>query len=315
MSGLFGMQPFGTALEAGGATVEALRGEADLALWTIGRVSDDGIVVLCSSSNPYGVRPRTQLPWTGSLAWHMAHGSVPRVVVEVAADPVAAVAENGFGVPVRSFMGAPLLRPDGGLFGVLCGYDPRPRPDSLVDRQGVIERTARLFATLVSHELALIEAERTTDQLRFRSSIDDETGLSTRPVWNRMLSAEQRRCERLASPASVIMIRTSTDAHQVADVAALLQARRAPQDTAARLRADTIGWLLPETDRLRADDAAASLSLDLELAGHPASVRVATRREAEQLAVTWQRAASLSADAAGLGPATAARTAAGSPAR
>jgi hypothetical protein len=111
-------------------------------------VDDQQVVLLAHPAE--AVPPGTALPWEGSFCRQMAAGTAPRLATVTAAVPAYSNLRKGPIRDVAAYVGVPLVRPDGSLFGSLCGIAYRARPRSAAGVLTVVEAAARLLSTLMA---------------------------------------------------------------------------------------------------------------------------------------------------------------------
>ncbi|SFF25561.1 histidine kinase [Blastococcus tunisiensis] len=118
-------------------------------IWMVTQVVDDRQVVLLA--HPYeAVRPGIELPWEKSFCRQMIEGNAPRLATVTAAVPAYASRSTGALSTVSAYVGVPLVRADGTLFGTLCGVASRAKPRSAAREMSVVEAAARMLSTLMA---------------------------------------------------------------------------------------------------------------------------------------------------------------------
>jgi hypothetical protein len=118
-------------------------------VWMVTQVVDDRQVVLLAHP-PEAVRPGMELPWEKSFCRQMIEGNAPRVATVTAAVPAYATRTTGTLRDVAAYVGIPLVRADGTLFGTLCGVAFRAKPLSATREMSVVEAAARMLSTLMA---------------------------------------------------------------------------------------------------------------------------------------------------------------------
>ena len=118
-------------------------------VWMITQVVDERQVVLLA--HPRGaVEPGSELPWEKSFCRQMIEGRAPRLATVTAAVPAYASRTTGVLSDVAAYVGIPLVRGDGQLFGTLCGVAFRAKPLSAAREMSVVEAAARMLSTLMA---------------------------------------------------------------------------------------------------------------------------------------------------------------------
>jgi GAF domain-containing protein len=134
----------------------ALRFLADYVGWDFWMVTQvvDGRQVVLLAQPPDAIRPGMELPWEESFCRQMIEGNAPRLATVTAAVPAYASRTTGPLRDVAAYVGVPLLRADGSLFGTLCGVAFRAKPRSAARDLRVVEAAARLLSTLMAAGMA-----------------------------------------------------------------------------------------------------------------------------------------------------------------
>lgn len=121
--------------------------------WMVTQVIDDRQVVLLAYP-PDAVRPGIELPWERSFCRQMIEGNAPRLATVTAAVPAYASRTTGPLRDVAAYVGVPLMRADGTLFGTLCGVAFRAKPRSAARDLHVVEASARMLSTVMAAGMA-----------------------------------------------------------------------------------------------------------------------------------------------------------------
>lgn len=121
--------------------------------WMVTQVIDDRQVVLLAYP-PDTVRPGIELPWERSFCRQMIEGNAPRLATVTAAVPAYASRTTGPLRDVAAYVGVPLIRADGSLFGTLCGVAFRAKPRSAARDLDVVEASARMLSTMMAAGMA-----------------------------------------------------------------------------------------------------------------------------------------------------------------
>jgi hypothetical protein len=118
-------------------------------IWMVTQVVEDRQVVLLAHP-PAAVRPGVELPWEKSFCRQMIEGRAPRLATVTAAVPAYASRTTGVLSDIAAYVGIPLVRADGTLFGTLCGVAFRAKPLSAAREKSVVEAAARMLSTLMA---------------------------------------------------------------------------------------------------------------------------------------------------------------------
>jgi len=268
------LKPFENFDQACRVVLARLRAETGMAMWAFTRTDGNDWLLLSMEGAHGGFHPGARLPWLDSLCVRMSRGGTSQAVPDVLSDPDYRDAPLLKDAPVRAYIGVPLQRADGSLYGTLCGFDPSPRGPELARYLPHVQLQARLLGTLLEHDLELAEIVRRAERAELESLADPLTGAYNRRGWMRLLKAEEARCRRYGHGAGVLMadldnlkIINDTLGHDAGD-ALLVRAARAlgsvvrHGDAVARIGGDefavlAIGVGATELDQLamRADKA------------------------------------------------------------
>ena len=249
---------FGDFETASRAVLKFLRQRFNFSLWMVTRREDDNWIVLQSEDHGYSVTPGTILRWSISYCLEMVAGRGPCIAPQSDLIPAYKSAGIGSQISIKAYIGYPLRRRDGSLFGTLCGIDPQPQPASLVEEQDLIELLVKMLETVLQLELSAVEDARHSERLQMESLTDALTQLYNRRAWDRFLSAEEDRCRRYGNPVTVMVVdldglkhENDTLGHAAGDLLlqrtgqVLLQVAR-KADFVARLGGDEFGIISVE---------------------------------------------------------------------
>jgi diguanylate cyclase (GGDEF)-like protein len=202
---------------------------------------------------------------------------------------------------MRPCVTLPLYRPDGRLFGTLCGIDSAPRELDAAE-QALLDLLGAMLNKVLQAELIAGDDARRIERLEAEALTDPLTDTYNRRCWDRLLSSEEERCRRHGHPAAILMIDldglkqiNDTHGHAAGDALlvrageALRQAVR-PHDVVARLGGDEFGILSVECDRRCGEALLTRVQAALEEASVPASIGLAVRDSAIGLLGAWEDA-------------------------
>jgi diguanylate cyclase (GGDEF)-like protein len=289
--------------DAVASMLDGLPARTGLGTWLLVRLLDDGgSSVLAVRDRSYGIRPDQELADADLPVRALVDGRGPRVARVAAEVQAYASASLGDGAPVGALAGVPVLAPDGSVFGCLCGVDPQPGLPELAAELPTIELLGRMLAVLLAQELDRQELQRRFELAELDALTDPLTGVGNRRAWDRLLVAEEARCRRYGSVASLVAIDldelkrvNDSQGHAAGDrllrrTAQVIDACRRAADVVARLGGDEFGVLAVECDESAAKVLADRLRGALEAAGVRASVGHATRQPSGTLASAWSAA-------------------------
>jgi diguanylate cyclase len=288
--------------DAVASMLDGLPARTGLGTWMLLGLRDGGgAVVLAVRDHAYGIEVDQQLADAELPVRALVDGHGPRVTPDAARAPAYAGASLG-GAPVGALAGAPVLAPDGSVFGCLVGVDPTPGRPELAAELPTIELLGRLLAVPLVQELERQELQRRFELAELDALTDPLTGVGNRRAWDRLLDAEEARCRRYGSVASLVAIDldelkrvNDRDGHHAGDrllrrAAQVIDSTRRAADVVARLGGDEFGVLAVECDEPAAEVLADRLHGALQDAGIRASVGHATRRPTGTLAQAWSAA-------------------------
>lgn len=239
--------------EAANAVLKFLHARHGFELWMVTRTEGEDWIVLSAEDHGYGVKDGDVFRWADTFCCEMVEGRGPRVASDCRKEPAYSDRPIGKQVPIGSYIGTPLSDEDGNLFGTLCGIDPNPRDDSLIQDLPLVELLGGLLNSLLVTEMKASTEMRRFERTEFSERIDSETGLFSAAGWQRVLAAEEIRCQRFGHSAVLAFI-TIADGPRVADVASLISQFVTADETAARIGERCFSWLGPEYDQTAADE-------------------------------------------------------------
>ena len=271
-------------------------------LWLLSRTVGDQSVVLSSQDASYGIRDDRTLRWIATYCTRMVLGSAPNMRTRAADFQTFIRPPGADALPIGAYVGIPLKRADGSLFGTLCAINPRPMPEIVSTDMPLVELFGRLLTTLLEQELAAQEQARRADLAEMEALVDVLTGLYNRRGWYQFLAREEHRCARYGHPACVVVIdldnlKIVNDSlgHAAGDellrrTARALQSTVREHDVVARVGGDEFAVLGVECDMSKAESLVNRLSRALEDEQIEASIGVSLRASNKQLAQTWEQA-------------------------
>jgi diguanylate cyclase (GGDEF)-like protein len=296
------MQMINDFTSAAQAALRFLRQRLGFQLWMVSRAEDDQWIVLAAEDHGYGVKQGDAFRWADSICSRMIDGSGPRMAPHAAAVPAYLEAKIGKQIAIGAYIGVPLRRSDGSLFGALCALDPLPQADTILSEQPLVELLAGMLGTVLNAELRAADAERRAERAEAEASRDALTSLYSRRGWDQILAAEESRCRRYGHPACVIVadldeLKRVNDQHGHAagdrllclTATALKEAARA-SDMLARIGGDEFAVLAVECDTAGAQALLQRMRDALAAARVQASLGLAMRKPEQGLRAAWEEA-------------------------
>lgn len=281
------------------ACMAFLRARLGYRLWMVTRTEGGDWIVLSADDAGYGVKAGQVFRWSDTLCSRMVAGLGPGIAPnsrEVEAYAAAPLARR---LGIGAYIGLPLRRADGTLFGTLCAFDPAPQPDSTRDEQALLELMANLLSGVLHGELAAADAVRRAERAELEATRDALTGLYNRRGWAMLLNREEERCRRYGHPACVVSVdldelKFINDTQgQAAGDALLVRAGQAlssltrGSDVVARLGGNEFAMLLLECDYYDAQVMLQRVQSKLTLHDVQASLGLAMRKPGYDLNETF----------------------------
>lgn len=289
------MQDFAAASER---ALKFLRGHLGFELWMVTRVANDDWIVLSAEDHGYSVSAGSVLRWSDSFCSRMVDGLGPRIAPDAAAVPAYAAAPIGQALTIGSYVGVPLKRDDGTLFGTLCAISPDRKPPALTEQLAVVEAVADLLGCVLATEQEVVRLRRQIESVSDEARRDGLTELFNQKAWSEFLAIEEARCRRFGNPACVVAVDldelkqvNDTRGHQAGDAliaraGAVIRDSVRQHDIVARTGGDEFMVLAIECDEAQAKVVEQRLRVALIANGIAASVGVAERRPDRSLLET-----------------------------
>jgi len=281
--------------DAGQAVLQFLHKHFGFDLWMITRVEGLDWIVLQTEDHGYGVQPRQVFQWADSFCFHMVAGKAPRIAPRSEVIPLYATAPINQQVCIKSYIGQPLVKEDGSLFGTLCAIDPEIKSEAIVQDMQLVELLGQLLSSILQAELRQIEQVRQRELLQEEASKDELTGLYNRRAWDKFLRAEEERCKQYGHPAAVLFIdlndlKKVNDSlgHEEGDrliqnAAQVLRDNVRINDIVARLGGDEFVMLSVENDKTGAETLLDRLIAAFAEANIGAAIGLAMRHSSQGL--------------------------------
>lgn len=252
--------------EAGQAVLKFLYQKFGFNLWMITRTEGDDWIVLQSEDNGYNVQPGQVFRWADSFCSHMVQGKAPRIAPRSEDIPLYVNAPIAKQVEIKAYIGQPLTKEDGSLFGTLCAIDPKPQSDAITKEAGLIDLLGQMLSYILQGELREVEQIRQRERFKEEALNDSLTGLFNRRAWDNLISLEEERCKCYGHPTAILMIdlnnlKTVNDSlgHTAGDeliqkAATALKGCVRSNDIVARLGGDEFAILSIENNQVNAEN-------------------------------------------------------------
>lgn len=257
-------QALGSFEQAGRAVLKFLHQRFGFQFWAITRVESDNLILLQAEDHGYGFKPGKVMCWANSLCSIMAAGRGPRIAPKTDEVEIYAQAPIIQRVPVKAYVGQPIVWEDGTLFGTLCALDPAPQPDDIKQEEPLITLLGDLLSHILQNELKQQEQARRLERFKAEALTDELTQLYNRRGWEQLLQAEEERSRRYGHSSAVYVIdldglKTVNDSHGhhagdqlIQRAAQVLRHTVRAKDVIARLGGDEFGILTLETNQAEA---------------------------------------------------------------
>ena len=271
-------------------------------LWMVTRVESDDWIVLNAMDESYNVSAGNVFRWTDSFCSRMVEGKGPQIAACSRDIPAYVEAPIGKQMPIGAYVGVPLTRSSGEMFGTLCAMNPDPMPAEIADELPLVQMMARLLTTILENELRAEVEHRRAERAMTEAITDGLTGLYNRRGWEELLAKECERCRRYGHPACVFSIdldglKEANDEHGHAEgdklicrAADALAGVANDLSISARLGGDEFALLAVQCDPFNATIILRQIEAVFREAGVEASVGMAFGCPSETLADTFEKA-------------------------
>jgi diguanylate cyclase len=283
------MEPLGAFHDfrsAAAAVLQYLHRKIGFDLWLVTRVSGEEWIILQAEDHGYGVNAGSVFRWADTFCIEMVAGNGPHIAPRVDCVKVYADAALGRGnVKIGAYVGFPLVREDGTVFGTLCGIHPAPQPAAIVQESPLIELLTKMLSTILGAELRTVGGARREERIAAQRFLDPITDLYDRRAWTELLAAEEERCKLYGNAACVVVVdlgaqyaRAQRQGVQAVDdlmriAGGCVTAVTREHDVVARVGDATIAVLAAECDR--AGGKALIARLNNSLAGEHVEAAIA----------------------------------------
>ena len=154
-----------------------------MSLWMITRVSGHEWTVIESVDSYYGIVPMTVYDWSISFSYRMVLGLGPKMAPNVSEVPSYVCAPSYQIAKIGAYVGIPLELPNGQLFGILTGIDPKPKEDSLCAYLPELEVIVKELVHILDAEMRVASLERKIAHLESPNWLCPETAACSTDAW------------------------------------------------------------------------------------------------------------------------------------
>ncbi len=265
--------------EASHAVVAYLQATIPMGFWSVTRYDGERQVYLEVDAPDYGTAVGDSVAWSESLCQHAVVGDAPEVAPDVEQVEIYRTAPVRETVAIGAYIGVPIYRGNGELYGTLCGLDPAPRGAELTDHHPLLRLLTGLLGTVLEADLEHTAIERDLERAELAAETDALTGLLNRRGWDRVLTMEEDRYRRFGDACTVVVVDlddlkvvNDSQGHDAGDAYLQLAARTLtaavrPTDVVARLGGDEFGVLLDGVGSERAVSLVQRLQATLDECG------------------------------------------------
>jgi GAF domain len=125
-----------------------------LGFWAslVTRIEGDQWVIEQARDEGYGIKAGDAYALADTYCSKMFEGLGPRFAPESRDVPCYASAAIGKKLPIAAYIGVPLLRSDGSLYGTLCAIDPAPQAPTVSSELPLLEVSGRLLSSLLEKD-------------------------------------------------------------------------------------------------------------------------------------------------------------------
>jgi GGDEF domain-containing protein len=200
--------------DATNAVLDHLDDLLPMGCWAVTRQDGQRQLFLQVRGHAYGMAAGDSLPWKDTCCVQMVSGLAPRIAPDAATVPGFRTAAAAQHIEIGSYIGIPMYRADGRLFGTLCAFDPSPLPAAVTDHAALFVLLAGLLAAILESDLVITEHLRESERAQRAAEIDPLTGLLNQRGWDHYIAQEEERHRRFGESSAVIVV----DLDRLADI-------------------------------------------------------------------------------------------------
>lgn len=270
--------------DAATLVVDYLKGAVPLGYWAVTRYDGERQLCLEVRDDTYGLKAGDSHPWEDTFCVRMHEGRGPQIAPDAMAVPAYAETEAAKQSTIGAYVGIPIVGPDQGLFGTLCGLDPAVHGDELERQAPLLQMLGSLLSMVLASDLARTELERERERALEEATTDALTGLLNRRGWDLAVEREEARCRRFGDPSSVLVIDldrlkviNDTHGHQAGDqhivkAAEALTASVRGYDHVARIGGDEFAVVVTGMTPVQTQDLVVRIHATFDAAGVSGSI-------------------------------------------
>ena len=147
-----GVTPFPDFDAAASAVLDLVHPRLGFWASLVTRIEDDQWVIEQARDDGYGINTGDAYALADTYCARMFEGVGPRFAPESRSVPCYASAAIGKKLPIAAYIGVPLIRGDGSLYGTLCAIDPAPQAPSVGSELPLLEVSGRLLSSLLEKD-------------------------------------------------------------------------------------------------------------------------------------------------------------------
>ncbi len=254
------------------AVLEFLHQRMGFSLWMVTRVEGGQWIALQTIDNGYGVNEGDVFQWADSFCSRMINDEGPRIACDAQEIPAYDSAPINRQMPIGAYVGVPISKSNGELFGTLCAIDPVPKSRSIEADLPLLELLAGLLGTILDRDIEAIDRTKELDVCRNEAVTDKLTGLLNRTGWENFVSIEETRAKRYGISLGVFVldvddlkVANDTHGHNCGDdllrsIGDCLRSVLRKTDIAARIGGDEFAILLPDYSAVDIDAIGVKIS-------------------------------------------------------
>ncbi len=145
-------EPFADFAAAADEVLAFLHDRLGFSCWIVARVEAEQWVVEQARDEGCGVKAGDAFSFADTFCSRMVAGDGPQFAPKASDVPCYAAAAIGKELSIGSYLGVPLFRSDGSLFGTLCAIDPAPHPPNVGDELPLVQMGGRILSSLLEED-------------------------------------------------------------------------------------------------------------------------------------------------------------------